>query len=130
MAGKTLLNPPASIGAAIATTGLVIGIYAITLPNVAQIHATDAHDPNIDRGRKKAAIIAGIAAAAVSVLSHDLNPWILGGGAIIVSDIVVRHANVTNPVNGQLVSDQGYGQTVPNTGQYATDLTQPSAMGV
>lgn len=97
---------------------------------MAQIHATDPHDPNIDRARKKAAITAGVAAAAVSVLSHDLNPWILGGGAIIVSDVFVRHANVASPVNGQVVSDQGYGQTVPNSGQYATELTQPSAMGV
>jgi hypothetical protein len=127
---KSLLNPPASVGAAIGTMGIVIAIYAITVPNMAEIHATDPHDPNIDRARKKAAITAGVAAGAVSILSKDLNPWILGGGAIIVSDMFVRHANVTSPVTGAVVADTGYGQTVPNSGQYATQLTQPSAMGV
>lgn len=128
MAGKSLLNPPASIGAAIGTAGLVIAIYAINLPNIAQIHATDAHDTNINAARKKAAITAAIAAAAVSVLSHDLNPWILGGGAIIISDVFFRHANSTNPVTGEMVATSGYGQVMPDA--YGPQLTQPAAMGV
>lgn len=130
MAGKTLLNPPASIGVAIGTMGIVFAIYAVTVPNMAQIHATDAHDINVNTSRKKAAIIAGVAAAAVSVLSHDLNPWILGGGAVIVSDVFIRHANVTNPATGKVVADTGYGQAVPSTAGYGTDLSQPPAMGV
>lgn len=121
---KSLLSPPASIGAAIGTAGLVFAIYALNVPNVAVIHATDAHDTNIEAARKKAAWSAAIATLAVSALAKDLNPWIVGGGAIIVSDLYVRHANATSPDTGQMVATQGYGQPVQDQGNYATSYTQ------
>jgi hypothetical protein len=107
----SLLNPPQSIGAAIATAGLTFGIYAISLPDLARIHATDAHDPNVDTARKKAAVTAGLAALAIATLARDANPWILGGGAIVVSDWFVRHANATHPDTGKMVSTEGYQDT-------------------
>lgn len=121
MAFKSLLNPPASIGVAIGTAGLVFAIYAITVPNIGVIHATSAHDTSVESARKKAAISAGIAAAAVTILSRDLNPWIVGGGAIIVSDIFVRHANASSPDGTGIVSNQEYGKV---TGNWAEDFTQ------
>ena len=116
---KRLLSPPASVGIAIGTMGLVFAVYALTVPNLGTIHATDAHDVNIDKARKKAAITAGLAAGAAALLSRDLNPWILGGGAIIISDMFVRHANVTHPDTGEVVSDMDYGKPIPDTGDYA-----------
>lgn len=121
---KRLLSPPASIGVAIGTTGLVFAIYAVTVPNMGAIHATDAHDINVDKARKKAAIMAGLAAGAAALLARDLNPWILGGGAIIIADMFVRHANVTHPDTGEVVSDVGYGKAVPDTGDYGEEYTQ------
>jgi len=118
------LSPPASVGVAIGTTGLVLAIYAFSMPNVATMHGTDAHDVNIDKARKKAAIMAGLAAGAAALLSRDLNPWILGGGAIILSDIFVRHANVTHPDTGDVVSDEQYGPPIADTGNYAEEYPQ------
>lgn len=121
MAFKSLLSPPASIGAAIGTGGLVFAIYAITVPNIATIHATDAHDTNVEAARKKAAISAALAALAVTVLSKDLNPWIVGGGAIILSDLYVRHANVSAPDGSGMVSNEDYGRIV---GKWGSEYTQ------
>lgn len=109
MALKSVFSSPgASMGAAIGTAGLVYAIYALNVPNLGLIHATDPHDRNVEASRKKAAIEAGLAAAAVSILTKDLNPWILGGGAIIVSDWWIRHANATHPETGAMVSPDGY----------------------
>ena len=117
---KSLLSPPASIGVSIGTAGLVYAIYALTVPNIGTIHATDAHDMNVEKARKKAAISAGIAAAAVSMLSQDLNPWIIGGGAVILSDVFVRHANITSPDTGKIVASD-YGQTVQSSPYYGAN---------
>lgn len=106
---KSILNPPQSIGVAIATAGLTFGIYALSVPNLATIHATDPHDTNIDAARKKAAISAALASLAIATVARDLNPWILGGGAIVVSDWFVRHANTTSPTTGQMVATTTYG---------------------
>ncbi len=109
---KSILSPPASIGVAIGTGGMVFAIYALTVPNIATVHATTPHDPNVEIARKKAAYSAAIAAAAVTILSKDLNPWIIGAGAIIVSDLFIRHANASAPDGSGLVSNQGYREPV------------------
>jgi len=101
--------------------GMVFAIYALTIPNVAQIHATDAHDINVEAARKKAAITAGLAAGAVTLLTKDLNPWVLGGGAIILSDIWVRHANITSPDTGKMVAETQYGQPAVDQGRYGVN---------
>lgn len=121
MALKSIFTSPgASMGAAIGTAGLVYAIYALNVPNLGTVHATDAHDNNIETARKKAAIEAGLAAAAVAILTKDLNPWILGGGAIVVSDWWIRHANASHPETGALVNPNGYGDKMQGQG-YGTD---------
>lgn len=125
MTFKSLLSPPAAIGTALGTAGLVMAIYALTVPNVGVIHATTAHDTNVDAARRKAAIAGAFAAGAITLLSKDMSPLILGGGAVIISDIYVRHANAVHPVTGQLVATTEYGPPAEDSGQpYAADFTQ------
>lgn len=112
----SILNPPQSIGAAIGTAGLTFAIYATSLPDLATIHSTDAHDSSVDAARKKAAISAALAALAIATIARDANPWILGGGAIIVSDWWFRHANATSPDTGKMVASDGYSS--PAAGDY------------
>ena len=106
---RSILSPPASIATAIGTAGLVYAIYGLNVPNLAVIHATDANDSNIETARKKATWQAAIAVLTVTLITKDLNPWIVGGGAIVVSDWYTRHANATAPDTGQLVSNEDYG---------------------
>ena len=122
MALKRILSPSGSIGVAIGTAGLVYAIYGLNVPNLGIIHATQANDSNVESARKKAAWEAAFAVFAASILTRDLNPWIFGGGAIVVSDWYTRHANATNPETGQVVANPGsYGSQVQNTGQYGTN---------
>lgn len=116
-----LLTPPASIGVAIGTAGLVMAIYALTVPNVGVIHATAVNDSNVDSARKKAAVAGALAAGGVTLLSRDVNPLILGGSAVIISDWYVRHANATHPVTGAMVASTGYGPDVADSAGYGQE---------
>jgi hypothetical protein len=102
-----LKTPQSSIGVALATAGMVYGLYSINVPSTAQIHATRPNDGNVSAGRKKAAITAGIATVGVAALTRDPNVFIVAGALLIMLDVGVRHANATNPDNQQLVSPDG-----------------------
>lgn len=102
-----LKTPQSSIGVALATAGLVYGLYSINVPGSAQIHATKANDGNVTAGRKKAAITAGVATLGVAALTRDPNVFIVAGTLLVVLDMCVRHANATNPDNQALVSPDG-----------------------
>lgn len=130
MALKRILSPGGSIGVAIGTAGLVYAIYGLNVPNLGVIHATDPNDQNVEAARKKATWEAALAVIAATALTRDLNPWIMGGGAIILSDWYVRHANAIHPETGELVSHDGsYGPPVQDTGDYGTSYGGLSAVG-
>jgi len=105
--GSLLKTPQASIGMALATSGLVYGLYTLNIPSLAGVHATKANDINIQAGRKKAAITAGVAVVGVSAISRDINVFIVAGALLIVLDASCRHANASSPKTGQLVSPDG-----------------------
>lgn len=108
MSLTSVFKPEGSIIAGIATGALVWGIYAKDLPDTATVHATDPGDVNIDLARKKATRTAAAAVAAVSLLSRDVNVFVLGASFLFILDFNARHANASNPQTGELVT-QGYG---------------------
>jgi hypothetical protein len=105
---KSIFKPEGSIISAIATGILVVAIYDHSLPDAATMHATDANDTNIEAGRKKATLTSAAALSAITLLTKDVNIFILGGVVLFALDFHARHANASNPVTGALVSDQGY----------------------
>ncbi|MGH2866768.1 MAG: hypothetical protein ACRDNK_04250 [Solirubrobacteraceae bacterium] len=115
-----LLKPEGSLTLGVATAGLVYGVYAISVPNTAQMHATQPNDINIEAGRKKAAWTSAAVVAAVSLMARDKTIFVLGGMILIALDWHARHANAVSPDTGQLVDTNGYvpAQTsVPMTDQ-------------
>jgi proline racemase len=102
------LKPEGSLTLGLATAGLTYGIYSISVPNTATMHATQAGDINIEAGRKKAAWTSVALVAAVSLMARDKTIFTLGGLMVIALDWHARHANAVSPENGQLVSDVGY----------------------
>lgn len=110
MVFKSILEPQGSVIGGIATAVLVYAIYDRALPDAATMHATDANDINIEAGRKKATITAAGVLGAITLLTKDVNIFILGGVVLFALDFHARHANATNPQTGNLVSDQGYSQ--------------------
>jgi hypothetical protein len=108
VAFTSILKPDGSIALGIATMIFVAFIYDRELPDMATIHATDAGDINVDAARKKAAWASAEAVSGVTLLTKDTNILVLGGITLFALDMHTRHANMSNPVTGALVSDQGY----------------------
>ena len=105
---KSILEPNGSIIVGLATAIAMYAVYDRSLPDAATMHATDAGDINIEAGRKKATITAAGVLSMVTLLTKDVNVFILGGVTLFALDFHARHANATNPVTGSLVSDAGY----------------------
>jgi hypothetical protein len=108
MALKSILKPDGSIAIGLATAITMYAVYDRSLPDAATMHATDANDVNIEAGRKKATITAAGVLGAITLLTKDVNVFILGGVTLFALDFHARHANATNPATGSLVSDAGY----------------------
>jgi hypothetical protein len=105
---KSILKPDGSIAMGIATLIFVYAIYDRSLPTASVMHATKANDANIEAGRKKATLTAAGALAGITLLTRDINVFILGGAGVIAFDFHARHANATHPITGELVSDENY----------------------
>lgn len=105
----SILKPDGSVAMGVATGILVYAVYDHSLPPTAIIHATDARDINIEASRKKAAWASAGVLSAVTLLTKDVNVFVLGAVVLFALDMHTRHANASNPDTGQLVSDQGYG---------------------
>lgn len=109
MAFTSILKPDGSIILGVATGILVYAVYDHSLPPTAVIQATDARDINVEAARKKAAWASAGVLSAITLLSRDVNVFVLGAVVLFALDMHTRHANASNPATGQLVSDQGYG---------------------
>jgi hypothetical protein len=98
-------TPQGSVAMGLATGVMVYAIYDRSLPDAATMGATKAYDTNIEAGRKKAVYTSAAVLAAVTLLTKDVNVFILGGIVLIALDVHARHANVTAPT-GELVAPQ------------------------
>lgn len=108
MALTSILKPDGSVAIGIATGILVYAIYDKELPDMATIHATDAGDINVDMSRKKAAWASAGVLSAITLVTKDINVFVLGAVMIFALDMHTRHANASHPATGTLVT-QGYG---------------------
>lgn len=113
---KSILKPDGSIALGIATGVLVYAVYDRALPDSATIHATQANDINVEAGRKKAVWTSAGILAAITLLTKDVEVFILGGVVLVALDFHARHANATSPETGNLVSDQGYSSQLRSVG--------------
>jgi hypothetical protein len=125
VAFKTILKPEGSVVAGIATGIMVWAVYDRSLPDAATMHATKAHDINIEAGRKKAVYTSAALLGVVTLITRDHNVFILGGAVLIALDWHTRHANVTNPDTGKLDG----GLTSGFTGQQTQGYAQQSGPG-
>lgn len=113
---KSILKPQDSIVSGLATVGVVYGIYAVSLPNHATMHATNPYDNNLESGRKKFVTTAIAVVGAITLLTKDVNIFILGGAATIILDTHAKHAMATSPDTGEIVSKTANVAPVQPTG--------------
>jgi hypothetical protein len=118
---KSILEPQGSVTVGLATGILVWAVYERALPDMATMNATPAHDINIEAARKTAALTSAAVLAGVTLLTRDVDVFILGSAVLIALDWHARIGNSRNNVTGAIVSaggsglsGQGYAQ---NSGQ-------------
>src|SRR5579862_4116155 len=102
---KSILKPEGSVLVGAVTVVTVVAIYGKSLPDTATMHATQANDRNLDAARKKATLTSIGIIGAISLITRDVNVFILGGLTTVALDYHCRHANATSPTTGELVSD-------------------------
>jgi len=107
MALTSILKPDGSMAIGIATCIMVYAIYDYELPDMATIHATNAGDINVELARKKATWTGAGILSAITLLTKDVNVFILGSAFLFMLDMHTRHANASNPETGMLESQGG-----------------------
>jgi hypothetical protein len=106
---KPRLSGENSIITSLATVALVVGIYQSSVGPISDVHATNAHDPNLRAATQKAGWMSVVAVAGVALLAHDPNIVILGGAAVLAEEFSYRHALMTNPATGKMqITPQAY----------------------
>jgi hypothetical protein len=107
----SILKPDGSIAIGIATMVTVYTIYDRSLPDSATMHATDSGDINIDAGRRKATQTSAAVLGVITLLTKDVNVFILGAVMLFALDMHARHANASDKDTGDLVSQGNTGST-------------------
>jgi len=120
MAFKSILKPEGSITIGIATGVLVWAIFERSLPNMAVMNATPANDINLEAGRKTAALTSAAVLAGVTLLTRDVDVFILGSSVLIALDWHARIGNARSPETGSLVSPAGAGLSGQGSGESFT----------
>lgn len=103
MAFKTFLKPSESVMVAMATGAMVFGVYQFSMPSISEVHATDAHNANLDSGRKKAMWTSAAVVGGMFLVTHDPNVFMIGGLSFLALEWSYRHANSTDAKTGKIV---------------------------
>lgn len=103
MAFKTFLKPSESVMVSLATGAMVFGVYTYTMPSVSEVHATDAHNTNIDSGRKKAMWTSAAVVGGMFLMTRDPNVFMVGALSFLALEWSYRHANSTDAKTGKIV---------------------------
>src|SRR4051812_48581064 len=97
-----MLKPEVSIPVAVSTASLVYGIFAISLPNVAEARTSAVDDDDL-RAAENVAMWTSIAAvAAIALTTRQTLPLIYGGGMAVGLAWLHRWARVVDPATGRI----------------------------
>jgi hypothetical protein len=114
----SILKPPESVAAALATAALVYGIYMHAMPPMVEIHAAQPQNDSVESSRKKALYTSAAVVAGFFLLTKDANVFIAGGATLVAIDWQIRHANAVDSKTGKMVPNtqannlqQGYTDT-------------------
>lgn len=102
MALKSVLKPDSSVTIGLAEAAAVYVIYQAALPSHADIRSAMPHDRDVEASRKRAAWHAAAVLGFVFLLTQDVNSFLIGGAALGLIDLQVKHANAVHPSTGKM----------------------------
>lgn len=114
------LKPDASIMTALAAAGVVVGVYQIALPSIAATRVNDAGDLALKSAESAALAVSAGVAGAISLITGDPVPFIVGAGLAVALSWWHRHANLIEPTT------QGLADWVKNPGTYLLPQSDPA----
>ena len=101
---KSFLKPDAATIAGLATIGAVFATYQLNVGTVSQAAVTEPNNPALASSRKKAGYTSLVLVSALTLITHEANVAILGGGAIIALELSYRHGIMAHPQSMQMVN--------------------------
>jgi hypothetical protein len=107
----SILKPPESVMMGAATAGLIFGVYQFSVPNAADIHASQPNNGAVISGRKKAVWTSVAVLGGITLLTRDRTVFTMGGVMLAALDFHVRHANAVHPDTNHMVDMSGYNAT-------------------
>lgn len=112
MSIKSILSPNMSVATAMGTAGVVLAIHATVKPDNGTMMATAPHDNNLEAARKQAAWLSIGAVSVISLLTRDVNVFVVGGAMAVALDWYSRYAIARHPATGQIVTTTPQGPTL------------------
>lgn len=113
-----------AVGIGLGTAAGVVSIYSTSVPNLADVRATDPHEPNVESQRKAAAIKSVVLIGVVFAITRDRNVLIIAGSVMVGVDYMVKHANGVDPATQRLDSSQAGDSIAPDMGVPLPDYTE------
>ena len=99
------LKAEVSIPVGLATCTLVYGIYQLAGPSLADqrmVPPGSAEESTLASTERTALFASATAAAAVSLISRDPIPFVLGGSLAVALSWFARHSRAVDPSSGRL----------------------------
>lgn len=109
------LQPDSATIVGVLTAGGVYLIYNNAVPSLADLREMAPHDESAEKERKKAAWTSALLIATVFVISRDVNSYIISGGALVVIDLMHKHANMVHPMTQQIDEPTEFGPSTAAT---------------
>jgi hypothetical protein len=95
-----MLKPEVSVPVALATGGVVFGIYNLALPTLADSRAVEANNDDLRAAENTALWASVVVCGGVALLANDPTPFVVGGLMAVALSWMHRHARAVDPSTG------------------------------
>lgn len=119
----SVLKPEMSLMASLAVATVVYATYNNALPPIADARTAQPGNHDLDSAERSAAWISAGVVSAVSLMTRDINIFIIGGAMVIGMSWWHRHANMVNPEIGKAVAQFHNPQTAVDAAAQQTAET-------
>lgn len=120
-----MLKPEVSLPVALAVGTMVYAVHSNATPPLVDIRSVTPNNPDLDASRKTATWITAGIVSFVSLVSKDVNIFIIGGAMVVAMDFWTRHADAVSPETGKVTVLESLSAQGVSTGAYDVDDTMP-----
>lgn len=114
-----MMKAEVSIPVALATAGVVWGVYQLALPSLADARAIEPDSRDLSSAERQALVVSVGVASGIALLAKDSTPFIVGGLFAVAMSWCHRHSNMINSQTQTIWNRDAFGArryTVEATG--------------